>query len=95
MDFIGQVLLLKPNVKIEMKSHTDSKGDDAYNLELSHKRAQAAEAYLVAKGVLKEQVFGVGYGEKETLNGCVNGVTCTEAQHKVNRRIEFLVIEDN
>ena len=95
LDFIITVLELNPNIKIELRSHSDSKGQDEYNLKLSQRRAQAAEAYVLSKGIEAGRIIGIGYGEKALLNGCANGVQCTEAQHRENRRIEFLVIEVN
>jgi outer membrane protein OmpA-like peptidoglycan-associated protein/tetratricopeptide (TPR) repeat protein len=93
LDEIARMLLINPNIKIEMKSHSDSKGNDDYNLALSHRRAQAAADYIIGMGVPQSQIIGVGYGERELVNGCSNGVPCTEAQHRENRRVEFLVIE--
>lgn len=80
------------NLKIEIGSHTDSRGSDAYNLELSQRRAQSVVDYLVSKGIKAEQLSAKGYGETKILNGCTNGVQCTEDQHQANRRTSFRVI---
>jgi outer membrane protein OmpA-like peptidoglycan-associated protein len=87
------MLELNPTVRIELRSHTDSKGADVYNLALSQRRAKAAEAYFMNKGIPPTQLIGIGYGEKEIRNGCTNGVQCSPEQHKENRRIEFLVTD--
>ena len=81
-----------PDMIIELSSHTDSRGSDAYNLKLSQCRADAAVAYIIGKGIVKSRIIAVGYGETRLLNGCSNGVICTEAQHQENRRTEFKIV---
>jgi len=81
-----------PDMIIELSSHTDSRGSDAYNQKLSQCRADAAVAYILGKGILKSRIIAVGYGETRLLNGCSNGVICTEAQHQENRRTEFKIV---
>ncbi len=84
-----------PDFKIEIGSHTDSRGDDAYNLELSNKRAQSVVNYLASKGIDRNRMTAKGYGETQILNRCKNGVNCSEAEHAVNRRTEFIVLNAN
>jgi len=81
-----------PNQVIEISSHTDSRGDDASNLDLSQRRAQSVVDYLIAKGIDPSRLISKGYGETMLVNHCSNGVTCTEAQHRMNRRTEFRVV---
>ncbi|MCX6284030.1 MAG: OmpA family protein [Bacteroidetes bacterium] len=81
-----------PDMKIELSSHTDSRGSDAYNQKLSQCRADAAVKYILGKGISKSRITAVGYGETRLVNGCSNGVNCTEAQHQENRRTEFQII---
>ena len=81
-----------PDMKIELSSHTDSRGQDAYNESLSQKRAESAKAWIVAKGIAADRIVAKGYGEKQLLNNCANGVECTEEQHQLNRRTEFKII---
>ncbi|MBK8701540.1 MAG: OmpA family protein [Saprospiraceae bacterium] len=81
-----------PDMVIEMSSHTDARGDDSYNQKLSQRRAESARNWLVSKGVNKERVKPVGYGEKVILNQCTNKVRCTDAEHRINRRTEFKII---
>jgi outer membrane protein OmpA-like peptidoglycan-associated protein len=78
-----------PSLTVELTAHTDSRGDDKQNLELSQARAKAAVEYLVSKGVGKERVSGKGAGETKILNRCGNDVQCSEEEHKLNRRTEF------
>jgi peptidoglycan-associated lipoprotein len=82
-----------PNIKIELSSHTDSRAEDAFNLDLSEKRAQSAVRYLIQKGISQNRLVAKGYGETQLINGCTNDVECTEVEHQKNRRTEFKVIE--
>lgn len=81
-----------PGVTIDLSSHTDSRGSDAYNLALSLKRAQAARKYLLDHGIAPGRVQIHGYGETRLVNGCSNGVPCSSAQHQANRRTEVRVL---
>lgn len=87
------VTIMKRNaeIKVDIGVHTDSRAPDEYNLNLSEQRAQSIITYLISKGVNINRLSGKGYGETQLLNECENGVRCTETQHSVNRRIEFLV----
>lgn len=82
-----------PSLKLKVTSHTDSQGNDAYNLWLSQKRAESTVSYMISKGIAKERLQGEGFGETRLVNNCVNGVKCTRAQHQLNRRSEFLIVE--
>ncbi len=82
-----------PSLKIKVNSHTDSRGPDAYNLYLSQKRAEATVRYMVSKGIAAERVTGEGFGETRLINGCANGVRCSDADHEMNRRSEFIILE--
>jgi len=81
-----------PDMKIELSSHTDSRGSNAYNQKLSQSRANSAVAYILSKGISESRITAVGYGESRLVNGCSDGVNCTEAQHQENRRTEFEII---
>lgn len=82
-----------PTLKIELSSHTDSRGSDSYNEKLSQRRAQAAVDYLVTRGIARERLVAKGYGETRLLNRCSNGVDCTRAEHQANRRTEVEVLD--
>jgi outer membrane protein OmpA-like peptidoglycan-associated protein len=92
LDRVLAVLKEYPTMKIEMRSHTDARATDAYNMRLSENRARAAKDYLVSRGIDAERITAQGYGENEIVNGCVDGVQCTESEHQKNRRTEFKVI---
>ena len=76
---------------IEIGSHTDSRGSDAYNIKLSQARAQSVVDYLIEKGIVKDRLIAVGYGETKPVNGCTNGVKCTEDEYQKNRRTTFRI----
>jgi outer membrane protein OmpA-like peptidoglycan-associated protein len=78
--------------KIQLRSHTDSRGKAVYNKWLSQKRAQSAVNYLVKRGVGSSRLSAVGLGETELLNRCSNGVKCSVEEHRLNRRTEFKII---
>jgi len=82
-----------PSLKIKVNSHTDSRGVDAYNLWLSQKRAESTVNYMISKGISLDRLQGEGFGETRLVNDCVNGVKCSEEQHQLNRRSEFIIFE--
>lgn len=84
--------ILENKLKIELSSHTDARGSDAYNQKLSQARAQSCVDYLIKKGVPKANIVAKGYGETQLLNRCKNGVTCTEEEHQLNRRTEIKIL---
>lgn len=88
------ILKQYPTIKINVRSHTDSRADDHYNMTLSNQRAQATVNYIVNKGgVERYRVTGQGYGETQLVNRCSNGVSCSEAEHQANRRSEFIIVK--
>ncbi|WP_344925869.1 OmpA family protein [Aquimarina addita] len=94
LDRVVHYLKSNPLIEIEVRSHTDSKGSDHYNLILSQKRALASATYIMEKGIEPERVKSKGYGETLLKNKCANGVPCTKEQHRKNRRSEFIVIQN-
>lgn len=83
-----------PDLTIELGSHTDSRGSDAYNLKLSQARAQSAVDYLISKGIPTDRLLAKGYGETKLVNNCGNGANCTEEEHQKNRRTTFRVASE-
>ncbi len=81
-----------PSLRIELGGHTDSRGSDTYNQQLSEKRAKAVVDYLTANGIDAKRLEWAGYGETQLVNGCSNGVQCSDEQHQENRRTEFKVL---
>ncbi|MOA44616.1 Outer membrane protein A precursor [compost metagenome] len=76
---------------IMVKSHTDNRGSDAYNMSLSDRRAKSTVQYVISKGIDKSRISGKGYGESEPKVDCKEN--CTEEDHAKNRRSEFLIIK--
>ncbi|MDP3311819.1 OmpA family protein [Lutibacter sp.] len=89
---IVAVMKKYPEMVIEIGAHTDSRGSDSYNLELSEKRAKSVREYLVNQGVLNNNVKSIGYGESQLLNRCVNEKPCLKKEHDINRRCEFVIL---
>lgn len=92
LDSMVIILNNNPTLVIELASHTDSRAEEAYNLKLSQRRAQSCVDYLVKRGIAKDRLKAVGYGESKPVNDCVDGVDCTEEQHQENRRTTFRVL---
>jgi len=92
LDKLIKILKENPTIEIELSSHTDSRGNDAYNMQLSQDRADAAVKYIVDIGDINpRRIKAKGYGETKLLNRCKNGVNCSEAEHQLNRRTEFKI----
>lgn len=84
-----------PNVKVDVRSHTDSKGRDDYNLGLSNRRNKLTRDYIINDGgISSDRLSGKGYGEMQLINRCSNGVICSEKKHQANRRSQFIVVEN-
>jgi outer membrane protein OmpA-like peptidoglycan-associated protein len=80
-------------MRVEIRSHTDSRADADFNQKVSEGRSKAVLKYLVKRGVSASRLEATGYGESQLLNECADGVECTEEQHAQNRRTEFKVIQ--
>jgi outer membrane protein OmpA-like peptidoglycan-associated protein len=92
LDQLADRLQVNPEVVIEVAVHSDARGDLAKELKLSQDRANAVAAYLIGRGVAKERITAKGYGATRIKNHCAPGVTCTEAEHAENRRVEWSVV---
>ncbi|EJF99473.1 OmpA family protein [Flavobacterium sp. F52] len=80
-----------PNMKLDIRSHTDSRASHQYNEALSDRRAKSTIQWLVKNGIAPNRLTGRGYGETELVNKCADGVPCTEEEHQANRRSEFII----
>ena len=92
LDKLLFTLIDNPQITIELGSHADSRGSDAYNLSLSQRRAETAAAYVVKKGIDPKRIKSKGYGETQLVNHCINGVKCADKEHEANRRTELVII---
>lgn len=81
-----------PSIKLEIRSHTDSRGPNHYNQWLSDMRAKTAGEYLQSKASNPGRITFKGFGESELLNPCKDGVKCSSQEHYQNRRTEFIIL---
>ncbi len=99
LDRVVGYMLRYPSMAIELGSHTDCRGTDAYNDRLSQRRAESAVKYIISRGVAASRIKAKGYGEQQLTNNCVcktrDSKDCTEEQHQANRRTEILVTQFN
>lgn len=89
LDVLYDIMVKYPAMEIELGAHTDSRASEMYNLRLSNRRALATLNYLAGKGIDKKRMKSRGYGEKIPLINC--GSDCSESQHSINRRCEFII----
>ena len=80
-----------PTMKLDIRSHTDSRASHQYNEALSDRRAKSTIQWLINNGIPPNRLTGKGYGETELVNKCSDGVPCSEAEHQANRRSEFII----
>ena len=90
LDKVVSVMNKYPEMVIAVGSHTDSRATDAYNLTLSEARAQSTVQYIISKGISGKRISGKGYGESQPKVSC--GDNCSEAEHQLNRRSEFTIV---
>ena len=91
LEKILDVMKQYPEMKIDVRSHTDCRASNKYNDKLSDRRAKSTMAWLVKNGVEESRLTGKGYGESQLVNKCADGVQCTEEEHQANRRSEFII----
>lgn len=99
LEQLANFLKQYPTMVIELSSHTDARGNDAYNKKLSQRRADASKNYLVSIGITADRIVSVGKGESEIRNECLNGVKCEDVYpgeptrgHRYNRRTQFQIL---
>lgn len=85
LDICAEILRDKPEVKALIAGHTDNIGSDAFNLDLSRRRANSVRSYLVRHGVPAKRVIAYGYGEKHPVSD-----NSDEFGRSDNRRVEFI-----
>ena len=91
LDKLVEIMKKYPNMKIKVEAHTDNRGKDDYNRELSEKRAQSTVQYVISQGIDASRISGQGFGEDKPVVAC--GTNCSDADHQKNRRSEFIIIE--
>jgi outer membrane protein OmpA-like peptidoglycan-associated protein len=88
LDEVGQAMVDNPKIKVEIQGHTDSVGNDAFNLKLSQSRAESVRTYLIKRGISSDRMVPKGYGENVPIAD-----NRTEAGRSQNRRVEFVITE--
>lgn len=95
LDELAEVMLENKYLVVHVISHTDSRGAKAYNQRLSERRAKSVIDYLLEKGITADRMTSEGKGEMEPTNGCKDGVWCSNEDHALNRRTEFVFSRRN
>jgi outer membrane protein OmpA-like peptidoglycan-associated protein/tetratricopeptide (TPR) repeat protein len=90
LDKLIQIMNKYPDLVINATSHTDSRGSAPYNEKLSDRRAKTTVQYVISKGIDKSRISGMGKGENELKVNC--GSNCTDEEHQLNRRSEFIIV---
>ncbi len=86
------VLKQYPDMKIDVRSHTDSRAESDYNEALSGRRNRATIKYIIQVGGIEaRRLSGHGYGERELVNRCSDGIPCSDEEHQLNRRSDFII----
>jgi len=92
LEKIVAVMNQYPSMKIDVRSHTDSRQTAKYNIALSERRAKSTIDWLIKNGIAKNRLTGKGYGETQLVNRCSDNTDCSEEEHQLNRRSEFIVL---
>ena len=92
LEKVLEVMKKYPTMAIDIRSHTDCRATAVYNKNLSDRRAKSTMAWLVSQGIESTRLNAKGYGESNLINKCADGVFCSEEEHQVNRRSEFIVV---
>jgi outer membrane protein OmpA-like peptidoglycan-associated protein len=93
LDSVIMMLNQYPDMMIEVEAHTDSRGANRYNDNLSERRAINATQYLIKHGVSRHRIKRVSRGELVLTNDCDDNVPCSETDHQANRRAEIRIVK--
>jgi outer membrane protein OmpA-like peptidoglycan-associated protein len=93
LDNLVEIMTKYPEMTIEVSAHTDARGSSEYNLQLSKMRASSTLEYLVSKGIDRDRLRSIGYGEMQPLNNCTEEGSCTADEYSINRRSEFKILK--
>ena len=93
LDELVDMMKAQAQVTVLLTGHTDSRGSEAYNAVLSLQRARSVAAYMIGRGIAASRIQTKGFGYAQSVNSCFKGVTCTEEEYQLNRRVEFLFSE--
>ncbi|APY11244.1 hypothetical protein BWZ22_08310 [Seonamhaeicola sp. S2-3] len=93
LDVLVDLMKKYPSIEVEIAAHTDARGSEQYNLNLSKQRAALVLEYLVNQGIDENRLKSVGYGETRPLNKCVKEGICDDEEYDINRRCEFTILK--
>jgi outer membrane protein OmpA-like peptidoglycan-associated protein len=93
LDALAKVMSSRPEMKVRLEAHTDSRGSKAFNLQLSINRANAARDYLIGLGISDHRINIRGFGESKLRNECDDQTPCSDQKHAYNRRTEVIIEE--
>jgi len=93
LDSLFDFLQKSQGISVAIHSHTDSRGSEPYNQNLSQMRAQSVVDYLVSKGITQDRLSAQGHGESKLINRCSDGAKCSEEEHQLNRRTTFSITD--
>jgi outer membrane protein OmpA-like peptidoglycan-associated protein/tetratricopeptide (TPR) repeat protein len=94
LDKVVSLMNKYPGMVIRLESHTDSRAPDNYNMDLSNRRAKSTYLYIISQGIESERIAQYeGFGESQLVNKCTNGVKCSDGEHQLNRRTEFIILK--
>lgn len=91
LDKLVKIMALNQGLQIELASYTDSRGQEADNLDLTQRRADVCMSYLISKGIAGSRIHAKGFGESRLINNCGNGILCLDEEHAENNRIEIKI----
>jgi outer membrane protein OmpA-like peptidoglycan-associated protein len=94
LDELLEIMQMRTNLKVQLSAHTDSRGSESFNQELSDMRAISARNYLINRGIESFRISALGFGESRIRNHCVEGADCTEEEHRFNRRTEVKILDN-
>jgi outer membrane protein OmpA-like peptidoglycan-associated protein/tetratricopeptide (TPR) repeat protein len=86
-----EIMKKYPDMVVEIGSHTDNRGNDNYNMNLSTHRAESTREYFINQGIVEKRIIAKGYGETVQIIKCEPSESCSEEQHELNRRSEFVI----
>ncbi len=95
LDKLVRILIDNPDVRIQIDSHTDSRGNSESNMTLSQNRSESVVSYLVSKGVAATRLVAKGLGESQLINKCADGIDCPDVDHQANRRTVIEILNPN
>ena len=91
MGRVVELMKKYPDMEIEIGSHTDSRGNEKFNANLSQKRASSTRDFIIDSGINAKRIVAKGYGESIPIIKCQPDEACSEEEHELNRRSEFVI----